>query len=120
DLLELGRALLGLTPHPALLDDVGEEVGDRPPVGDVRRAEVTMLLGLDVEDADDPVVPDKRHGQHRGDEAALVDAADPKEALVAADIGDYERLARLGDAAGHPGAERDPGAADLVAVEAVR
>ena len=53
DLLELGRALLGLALHPALLDDAAEEVGDRAEVGHVGRREVAMLLGLDVEDADD-------------------------------------------------------------------
>ena len=37
-----------------------------------------------------------------------------------ADVGDDERLARLRDAAGHAFAERHPGPADLVAVEAVR
>ena len=61
---------------------------------DVRRGEVARLLGLDVEHADGLVVPDQRHGQHRGDEPALVDAADPQEARVRLDVGDDERLLR--------------------------
>ena len=36
---------------------------------------------------------DERHGQHRGDEPALVDAPDPQEARVGADVGDHQRLA---------------------------
>jgi hypothetical protein len=36
------------------------------------------LLGLDVEDADDLIVPAQRHAEHRGDEPLLVDAADPR------------------------------------------
>ena len=42
---------------------------------------------------DDLVVPGQRHRQHRGDEAALVEAADPQEARVLADVGDDDRLA---------------------------
>ena len=44
---------------------------------------------------------DEGHRQHRGDEPLLVDAADPQEALVLADVRDHERLARLGHATGH-------------------
>ena len=47
---------------------------------DVAVGEVAVGLGLDVEDADDLVVPGERHGQHRVDEPALVDAPDPQEA----------------------------------------
>ena len=104
----------------ALLDDAGQQVGDRAKLGDVAGREVARLLGLDVEDADDLVVPGERHGQHRGDEAPLVDAADPQEARVGADVRDDQRLAGGGDAAGDALAERHPGAADLVAVQAVR
>ena len=57
--------------------------------------------------------------QHRGDEAALVDAADPQEAGVGPDVGDDQRLARRGDAAGDALAERHARPADLEAVEAV-
>ena len=46
--------------------------------------------------------------------------ADPQEAGVGLDVGDDQRLALGGDAAGHALAERDPRPADLVAVEAVR
>ena len=71
---------LGLGLLAALLDDPGEQVGDRPELGDVVVAEGPGLLGLDVEDADGLVVPGQRHGQHRCHEPALVDAADPQEA----------------------------------------
>ena len=95
DLAELLEPLLGLGLLAALLDDPGEQVGDRLELGDVGRREVARLLGLDVEDADDLVVPAERHAEHRGDEPALVDAADPQEARVGPDVGDDERLARL-------------------------
>ena len=52
---------LGLGLLAALLDDAGQEVGDRAELGDVGLAEVARLLGLDVEDADDLVVPGQRH-----------------------------------------------------------
>ena len=82
-------------------------------------AEGPRLLGLDVEDPDGLVVPGQRHGQHRRDEAALVDAADPQEARVGLDVRDDQRLARRGDPAGHAFAERHAGPADLEPVEAV-
>ena len=59
-------------------------------------------------------------GEHRVDEPALVDAADPQEAVVLAHVGDDDRLAHRGHATGDPLPERHDGAADLVAVEAVR
>ena len=120
DLLQLRRSLLGLALHPALLDDAAQEVGDRAEVGHVGRREVPRLLGLDVEHADRSVVPDERYRQHRGDEPFLVDAADPQEALVPADVRNHQRLARRRDAAGDAASERDPRPPDLVAVEAVR
>ena len=64
----------------------GEQVGDRAELRDVVVAEGPRLLGLDVEDPDGLVVPGQRHGQHRRHEAALVDAADPQEARVGADV----------------------------------
>ena len=87
---------------------------------DVGAGEVAWLLGLHVEDSHGLVVPDERNGQHGRDEPALVDAADPQEPGIGADIGDDEVLARGGDPAGHAFAERDAGAADLVVIEAVR
>ena len=81
---------------------------------------MALLLGLDVEDADDLVVPGQRHAQHRGDEPALVDSADPEEARVGSDVGDDEGLAARGDAARHAFSEWHPRATDLEAIEAVR
>ena len=81
ELVDLG---LGLALEPALLDDAGQQVRDRGQLGDIRRGEVARLLGLDVEHADDLVVPGERHGEHRGDEPALVEAADPQEPRVVA------------------------------------
>ena len=111
---------LGLGLLAALLDDPGQQVGDGAELRDVLVAERPPLLGLDVEDADDLVVPGERHRQHRGDEPALVDAADPQEAGVGLDVGDDQRPALGGDDPGHALAERDARPADLVAVEAVR
>ena len=82
-------------------------------------AEHARLLGLDVEHADDLVVPGQRHAEHRGDEPALVDAADPQEARVGLDVGDDQRAVAGGDVAGDALAERHPRPADLEAVEAV-
>ena len=84
---------LGLGLLAALLDDAGQDVGDRAELLDVGLAEVARLLGLDVEDPDDLVVPGERHRQHRGDEPSLVDAAHPQEARVGLDVGDDQRLA---------------------------
>ena len=91
DRLERLDARLGLGLLAALLDDPGQEVGDGAELGDVVVAEVARLLGLDVEDADGLVVPGERHGQHRGHEAALVDAAHPEEPGVGLDVGDDQR-----------------------------
>ena len=103
----------------ALLDDPGEQVGDRPELGDVVTAEGPRQLGLDVEDADDLVVPGERDREHRGDEAPLVDAADPQEARVGLDVGDDQRTAIRGDPPGDALTERDARATDLEAVETV-
>ncbi len=115
--LDLG---LGLDLDPTLLDDPGEEVGDRAQLVDVRGAEVPGLLGLDVENPDDRVVPGQRHRQHRGDEPALVDAPDPEEPRIVADVGDDGRAPGGRDPPRDPFTERHPGATDLVAVETVR
>ena len=91
--LELLDLRLGLALEPALLDDARQEVGDRGQLVDVGGRELAVLLGLDVEHADDLVVPGERHRQHRGDEPALVDAPDPQEARLGGDVGDDHRLA---------------------------
>ena len=116
-LLGLG---LGLALQPDPLDEPGEDVGDRSELVRVGRAERPRSLGLDVEDADDAVVPDERDREHRGDEPLLIDAADPQEARVARDVRDDERATLGGDQAGHALAERDPGTSDLILVEPVR
>ena len=120
DRLERLDAGLRLGLLAALLDDPGEQVGDRPELCHVVVAERPDPLGLDVEHADGLVVPGQRHGQHRRHEAALVDAAHPQEAVVGTDVGDRQRLALGGDPAGHSLPERHPRPADLEAVEAVR
>ncbi len=56
---------LRLRLHPALLDDPREEGGDRGQELLVLACEVAEVTGLDVEHADDRLVPDERHGQHR-------------------------------------------------------
>ena len=119
DRLERLDPCLGLGLLATLLDDPGEQVGDRAELRDVVVAEGPRLLGLDVEDADGLVVPGQRHGQHRRHEAALVDAADPQEARVGPDVRDDQGFAAGGDAAGHALAERHARPADLEPVEAV-
>ena len=68
---------LGL--QPALLDDPGEQRRERLEEADVAPPELAAPDGLDVEHADDRVVPDERHRAHRG-EARLVEALEPGEA----------------------------------------
>jgi len=119
DGLQLRSAGLGLALDAALLDDPREQVGDRSQVGHVRWRELATVVRLHVEDADDLVVPHERHGQHRDDEPALVDAAHPQESIVVADVRDHDRLARGGHAPGHATAEGHLGAPDLEAIEAV-
>ena len=63
DPAKVGDARLGLDLLAALLDDAREQVGDRPELGDVAGREVARLLGLDVEHADDLVVPAERHAR---------------------------------------------------------
>ena len=70
---------LGLGMEAALLDEAGEEARERLEERDVGGRELARLDGLDVEHADDLVVPDERDRAHRG-EPRLVDAADPGEA----------------------------------------
>ncbi len=120
DLAQLLEPLLCLGLLAALLHDPGQKVGDRLELRDIGVAEQPLALRLDVEDADDLIVPRERHAEHRRDEPALVDAADPQEAVVGPHVGDDERLAARRDPAGDALAERDPGAADLVSIEAVR
>ena len=120
DRLERFDPCLGLGLLAAFLDDAGQQVGDRPELGDVGIAEVSLRLGLDVEDADDLVVPGQRDRQHRGDEAALVDATDPQEAGVGLDVTD-DRGSTVGrHATGNALAERDAGTTDLEPIQAVR
>ena len=115
-LLEAG---LDLGLEAALLDDPGEERADRPQEFDVAGTEAAWLDGLHVEHADDVVVPDQRHRQHRG-QALDVEAADPREARVEGHVVDRDRLAAGRDPPGDPLAEREADLADLAPVEAVR
>ena len=82
--------------------------------------EIARPLGLDVEHADDLVVPGKRNGQHGGHEPALVDAADPQEARIGLDVGDDQRSPVRRHASGDALAERDPRPADLEPIEPIR
>ena len=109
----------GLTLLTTLLDDPRQQVRHRAQLGDIGIAEHARSLGLDVEDADRLVVPAQRHAEHRGHEAALVDAADPQEARVLLDVRDDERSLTRGHRAGHALAEGHPRPADLEPVEAV-
>ncbi len=76
---------LGLGLEPALLDDPGQERRERLEEAHVAPPELAPPDGLDVEHADDRVVPDERHRAHRG-EARLVEALEPGEARVASDV----------------------------------
>ena len=119
--LSASTARLGLGLLAALLDDAGEEVGDRAELGDVARAEVARLLGLDVEDADDLVVP--RSAARDSIEATNRRWSMPRthrKRVSAGTSGMTSGSRRRRDAAGHALAERHPRPADLEAVEAVR
>ena len=91
-----GRLLL----EADLLDDPRQQLRDVREVAHVVLDEVVGLLRLDVEDADDLLAEGERHGQHRGDEPALVDPADPQEARIGRHVRDDHRRARGRDAAG--------------------
>ena len=101
---DLGQ--LGLEPalqlHP--FEDPGHLAGDRLQEVDVRPDEVAPLGALDVEHADQPVARLDRDRKHRA-EPLLVDAGDPLEAPVGADVRHGEVLAVLRDPAGDAGAD---------------
>ena len=114
-----GETALDLGLEAALLDDPGQECGDRAQELDFARPEPADLGRLDVEHADHLVVPDQRHRQHRvkpGD----VEAPDPAEAPVGGDVGDLDRLSPLGGDARDALAERQAHLAHLARIEAVR
>ena len=117
---QLVDPILRLPLEPDSLDDPREQIGDGPQLVDVGGGELARLLGLDVEDSDHGVVPDERDGEHRGDEAPLVDAADPQETRLGGHVRDDDRLPFGSDVSGDSLAERHTGAADLETVEAVR
>jgi len=77
------------------------------------------IYGRDVQDADDSVVPDERHREHRGDEPLLVDPPDPEEPRVRRDVRDDLRLPRGGDVTGHPLAVGHLRPPDLILVKAI-
>ena len=110
---------LGFALQPVALDSAGQQRGERLEEADIALGEATLTDGLDVEHADDRVVPDKRHGAHRG-ELRLVDAADPVEAPVAVDIEAGGGLSRSCHDAGNPHAQRQPCHANLLAIKPVR
>ena len=111
---------LGIALEAALLDDPGQEVGDRAELGCILGVEVAMGLGLDIEHAHDLGMPGQGNGQHRCDIAALVNAAHPQEALVLPDVGHDHGLLAGGHPPGHALPERHPRTANLVTVEPVR
>src|SRR5687768_10127991 len=76
---------LSLTLEPVALDKAGQQRRQRLEKADVAPRELAPTDRLDVEHADDLVVPDERHRAHRG-EPQLVDAADPVKARVAVDV----------------------------------
>ncbi len=69
---------LGLLLQPLLLDEAGQQRRQGLQEAHVRGTEHAPLHGLDVEHADDLVVPDHGHRAHRG-VPGLVDLADPGE-----------------------------------------
>ena len=62
---QLVDLVLGFTLQPDSLDDARQQVGDGAQLIAVGDREVPRLLGLDVEDSDDGVVPDERHRASR-------------------------------------------------------
>ena len=116
---ELLQPALDLGLQPALRDDAREERGDRRQELDLGATEVALRQRLDVEHADDLLVPHERHRQHRV-QAAHVEPADPREAAVGGDVAHGDRQAGRGRATGDPLADRQAHPADLAAVQAVR
>ena len=119
DRLERLDACLGLGLLAALLDDPGQQVGDRAELGHVVGREIAGDLRLHVEHPHDLVVPRQGHAEHRSDEAALVDAAYPQEPGIGLDVSDDRRLVGRRDPAGDTLPERHARPADLEAVEPV-
>jgi len=101
EVLELLELALLLDLQAALLDDPGQERRDRDEEVDLARREPPGGDGLDVEDADDQVVPGERHRQHRR-EACQVEAAEVLEARVEAHVGNLDRAQRRGRRTGDP------------------
>ena len=116
---QLLQPALDLGLQPALRDDAREERGDRRQELDLGATEVALRQRLDVEHADDLLVPHERHRQHRV-QAAHVEPADPREAAVGGDVAHGDRQAGRGRATGDPLADRQAHPADLAAVQAVR
>ena len=111
------RFRLGL--DAALLDDAREQRGNRLQEAHVLGRERPRLGRLDVENADQAVVPRQRNGEHRR-QTRHVEAGNPLEVGIDANVGDLDWTS-LG--CGQPGdalADAEVDTADLVAVQAVR
>jgi prolyl-tRNA synthetase len=116
---QFGQPRLDLGRQAALLDDPGEQRGDRAEQRDLPIVEMPFCPGLDVEDPDHRLVPLEWHRQHPG-QAFDVEAAHPREALVDGDVLDGDRGPGRGHASGDPLAPAEADLADLRPVEAVR
>ena len=95
---ELREPSLDLGGQPALLDDPGQQRGDRLQERDLVFAEDPRSARLDIQHADDLAVPHERHRQHPG-ELLDIEAADPREARIDGDVLDGDRGARRSHAA---------------------
>ena len=91
--LQLDELAFLLPLQAALLDDPGQERGDRGEEVDLLGREATRGDRLDVEDANHRVVPGERHREHRG-EPRQVESAEVLEAGVPPDVGHLDRPAR--------------------------
>ena len=116
---QLDEAALDLGRQPALLDDAGQEGGDRLEEVGLVLGEGADVAGLDVEHADHLVVPDEGHREHAR-ERFDVEAADPREPFVDSHVRDRDRRLRRRDPPGDALAPGQADLADLRAVEPVR
>ncbi len=110
---------LGLGLQATLLDYAAEQRPDRHQKLDLFGCEGPRLDGLDVDHADDRVVPRQRHREHRH-ELRLVEAGHPFEARVHTNVRRCDRPADQGSATGQALAHGQRDRADLIAVQAVR
>ena len=109
---------LRLQVKAATVDDPGEQRRDRRQPPDLGVVEVTVCLGLDVEDADHAIGDLQRHRQD-GREALVIDAANPGAARVVRKVGADHRTTGAGGESGDALTDLEARHADVLAIHPV-